>query len=251
MTERPSSRRKEYISNVLLHSPTSPKRSSVKWSERDITYHDAAMHPSPSPQTAEAPSPSQENSWKGEDPSNTAAVRTSCTEVCGPSQLSCSRSKICPAKIYPKGARDKAIIAYVILDDQSSCSLAKPVFFELFSVESKPFSCHPRIFSGIVETSGKKAGGFQIKSLDSKLLISLPPLIQCHKILNNRSEIPTLNAVLHQPHLHHIAKHIPELDPEAEIILLLGNDVLRAHKVRQQVNGPHKGPFAQRLQRRC
>lgn len=73
--------------------------------------------------------------------------------------------------------------------------------------------------------------------------MSLPPLIECHEIPNNRSEIPTPTAVLHQPHLRHIAKHIPELDPDAEILLLLGRDVIRAHKVRQQVNGPHNAPF--------
>ncbi len=66
-------------------------------------------------------------------------------------------------------------------------------------------------------------------------------------ILNNRSEIPTLSAVLHQSHLHHIAKHIPELDPEAKKLLLLSRDILRAHKVMQQVNGPHNTPFVQHL----
>lgn len=83
--------------------------------------------------------------------------------------------------------------------------------------------------------------------MDSKVVISLPPLLQCPEIPNNRSEIPTPSVVLHQPHLLHIAKHIPELDPEAEILLLLGRDVLRVHKVRQQVSGPHNAPFAQRL----
>ena len=155
--------------------------------------------------------------------------------------------KICLAKLYPKGSKDMAIKAYVILDDQSNRSLARPEFFKLFSVKSKPFPYHLRTCSGIIETSGKRAEGFEIESLDGTVLISLPPLIECHEIPNNRSEIPTPNAVLHQPHLHHIAEHIPELDPEAEILLLPGRDVLRAHKVRQQVNGPHNAPFAQRL----
>ncbi|KAJ0049815.1 hypothetical protein NL108_003586 [Boleophthalmus pectinirostris] len=91
------------------------------------------------------------------------------------------------------------------------------------------------------------AEGFQIESLDGSAIIPLPPLIECQDIPNNRSEIPTPSAVLHQPHLRSIAKYIPELDPNAEILLLLGRDVLRAHKVREQVNGPHHAPFAQRL----
>ncbi|XP_059830478.1 uncharacterized protein LOC132396696 [Hypanus sabinus] len=37
------------------------------------------------------------------------------------------------------------------------------------------------------------------------------------------------------------------MDPKAEIILLLGRDVLQVHKVRQQVNRPHDAPFSQRL----
>lgn len=91
------------------------------------------------------------------------------------------------------------------------------------------------------------AEGFQIESLDGSVVIPLPPLIECQEIPNNRSEIPTPSAVLHQSHLRPLAKLIPELEPKAEILLLLGRDVLRAHKVREQVKGPHHTPFAQRL----
>ncbi|XP_055361309.1 uncharacterized protein LOC114846700 isoform X2 [Betta splendens] len=70
---------------------------------------------------------------------------------------------------------------------------------------------------------------------------------ECNDILNNRSEIPTPSAIMHQPHLRDIAKHVPDLDPDAKILLLLGRDVIRAHKVREQINGPHNAPFAQRL----
>ena len=44
-----------------------------------------------------------------------------------------------------------------------------------------------------------------------------------------------------------IAAHISELDPDAQIMLLLGRYILSIHKVRKQVNGPHNAPFAQRL----
>ncbi|GAA6095626.1 uncharacterized protein LOC113637472 [Tachysurus ichikawai] len=142
-----------------------------------------------------------------------------------------------PRKAVPKGM---AIKAYVILDDQSNHSLARPEFFEQFNVESEQFSHHLRICSGIIETSGKKAEGFQIESLDGKVLIFLPQLIECHEIMNNRSEIPTPSAVLYQPHLLHTAKPIPKLEPEAEILLLLGRDMIIAH-------GPNNAPFAQRL----
>lgn len=174
-------------------------------------------------------------------------INTSCTEICGPGQWGRSCSKICLAKIYPKGSKDMAIMAYVIMEDQSNCSLARPELFEQFGVESETFPYRLRTCSGIIETSGKKAEGLQMESLDGKVLISLPPLTECPDIPNNRSEIPTPSAVKHQPHLRHIAQQIPELDPRAEILILLGRDVLQVHKVRQQVNGPHNSPFAQRL----
>ncbi|XP_059802718.1 uncharacterized protein LOC132379125 [Hypanus sabinus] len=220
---------------------------AVKCPECDSTNHDGAMHPSPLPQTDNAPSPPQQDGGEGEAHSRTTVVSSSCTEVCGQAQSSRSCSKICLTKVYPKGAKDKAIKAYVILDDQSNRSLVSPEFFKLFNIESEQFPYYLRTCSGNVETYGRKAEGFQLESLDGKVVICLPPFLECNEILNNRTEIPTPSAVLHQPHLHHIAKHIPELYPKAEILLLLGRVVLRVHKVRQQVNGPHDAPFAQRL----
>lgn len=221
-------------------------KSTVQCSECGSTYHNTVMHPGPPPKTDRAPSPAKEDGGEGESPYS-AAVTTTCTAVCGPGQWGRSCSKICLTQVYPKGDKNSAVKAYVILDDQSNRSLARPEFFELFNIKTRPVSYHLRTCSGLVETWGKTAEGFQIESLDGSVAIPLPPLIECEEIPNNRSEIPTPSAVLHQPHLKSIAKYIPELEPDAEILLLLGRDVLRAHKVREQVNGPHHAPFAQRL----
>ncbi|XP_030613054.1 uncharacterized protein LOC115799898 [Archocentrus centrarchus] len=194
-----------------------------------------------------APSPALEDGGEGENGPDAVNVTTTCTDVCSPGQWGRSCSKICLAWVYPKGYKDRAIKAYVILDDQSNRSLARPEFFELFNIKNEPLAYNLRTCSGVVETWGKIAEGFEIESLDRSVVIPLPPLIECQDIPNNRSEIPTPSAVLHQPHLQSIAKYIPELDPKAEILLLLGRDVLRVHKVRQRVNGPHNAPFAQCL----
>ncbi|KAK3518365.1 hypothetical protein QTP86_003563, partial [Hemibagrus guttatus] len=175
---------KDILTDQVSHL-TKECKSSVNFSECSSTNHDAAMHPGPLPYVVKAPSPSQEGR---ENHSDEVVVNTSCTEVCGPGQLG-SCSKICLAKLYPKGSKDMAIKAYVVLDNQSNHLLARPEFFELFNVESKQFLYHLRTCFGIIETFGKKAEGFQIESLDGKVLISLPPLIECHKIMNNWSEI--------------------------------------------------------------
>lgn len=130
------------------------------------------MHPDALPQATKAPPPPQENGGEGEDHSDVSDVTTSCTEVCGKGQWGRSCSKICLAKIYPEGFKDEAIKVYVILDDQSNRSLARTEFFEVFDVKSEPFSYHLRTCSGIMETSGKKAEGFKIESLDGKAVLS-------------------------------------------------------------------------------
>lgn len=60
-------------------------------------------------------------------------------------------------------------------------------------------------------------------------------------------DLPTPEAALHHPHLKAVADHIPELDSKAQILLLLERDIVRVHKVRQQINGPHNAPFAQKV----
>lgn len=98
-----------------------------------------------------------------------------------------------------------------------------------------------------METSGCRAKDFVFESLDGQTTIPFPPLIECYDILDNQSDFPTPNAAQCHPHLVKVAKHIPEIDPTADILLLLGRDIIRVHKVREQVNGSHNASFAQCL----
>lgn len=94
---------------------------------------------------------------------------------------------------------------------------------------------------------GRKAVGFQIEAMNGEACLDLPPLIECNEIMSNQSEIPSPEVALSHAHLRTVAPYIPEPDPEAQILILLGKDFIRVHKVRQQINGPHNAPFAQRL----
>lgn len=73
-----------------------------------------------------------------------------------------------------------------------------------------------------------------------------PPLIECDSMPDDRTEIPTPEIAQHHPHLRPIANKIQPVDHHAPILLLLGRDIIRAHKV-QQINGPNNAPYAQRL----
>lgn len=86
-----------------------------------------------------------------------------------------------------------------------------------------------------------------MESLDGAVCVSLPSPIECNNIPNNREEIPTPQVALHHAHLRSVAHIIPDIDPQAPIMLLLGQDIIRVHKVHKQVNGPHNLPYAQKL----
>ncbi|XP_035524123.1 multiple epidermal growth factor-like domains protein 10 [Morone saxatilis] len=64
---------------------------------------------------------------------------------------------------------------------------------------------------------------------------------------DDKSEIPTPEIARHYKHLKRVVDRIPALDRSASILILLGRDMPRAHKVREQCNGPHNAPYAQRL----
>lgn len=218
--------------------------------------HHTALHDGPAP-SAKEKDPGQEHG--GEDTassSNVSAdctqvtstpnVTNECTQVCGSEQSERSCSKICLVKIYPTGHKDKAVKAYVILDEQSNRSLARSLFFDIFNDKSSSTPYSLRTCAGVKETNGRRANGYNVESIDGKISISLPSLIECNEIPNNRDEIPTPN-VAHHAHLKSISHLIPKLEPEAPILLLLGRDIIRVHKVRKQINGPNHLPYAQKL----
>lgn len=64
---------------------------------------------------------------------------------------------------------------------------------------------------------------------------------------DDRSEIPTPEAAKHHSRLCSIAHLLPPLNQDAQILLLLGRNVLKVHKIRDQHNGPKNAPYAQRL----
>ncbi|KAL0167347.1 hypothetical protein M9458_039191, partial [Cirrhinus mrigala] len=120
-------------------------------------------------------------------------------------------------------------------------------FFDHFSLYEKASPYTLKTCAGVMETSGRRATNFVVESFDGKIKIKLPTLIECEMIPDDRAEIPTPEIARYFPHLRHVADKIPPLNENAQILILLGRDILRVHKVRQQYNGDHEDPYAQRL----
>ena len=117
----------------------------------------------------------------------------------------------------------------------------------MFSVDGPTFMYTLKTCSGVGEAAGRRATGYIIESADGAISLSLPSLLECNMIPNNRDEIPTPAAADGHHHLKPIAHEIPQLDSNAKILLLLGRDILRVHKVRRQISGPHEAAYAQKL----
>ena len=94
---------------------------------------------------------------------------------------------------------------------------------------------------------GRRARGYTIQALDGSESMRLPVLVECIDIPNDKSEIVTPDFVSCIPHLKQLESVIPPLDPEIDIQLLIGRDLVEAHQVLQQITGPESTPFAQRL----
>lgn len=218
---------------------------TVKCLECNSERHIAALHPDP-PSTP-TQSAVAERSDSGEQGECSSSVTSKCTEICGKANSPRSCSKICLVKAYPAGKKEKAVKMYAVLDEQSNKSLAKTEFFDLFKVKASPTPYTLKTCSGKMETSGRRAVNFLIESIDGTLQLPLPPLIECDMVPDDRMEIPSPEITHHHPHLLSVADKIQPVDQDAPILLLLGRDILRVHKVREHINGPHNALYVQRL----
>ncbi|XP_071226640.1 uncharacterized protein [Salvelinus alpinus] len=219
---------------------------SIKCSECDSDRHLAALHPGPAPSNTDTATAEKEHGGEQGDDA-LLSVTSKCTEICGEAVNPRSCSKICLVKAYPAGKREKAVKMYVVLDEQSNKSLAKTEFFNLFNINDNSAPYTMKTCSGVTETSGRRAVNFMVESIDGHMQLSLPTLIECDMMPDDRTEIPSPDIAYHHPHLQPVMDKIPAVDPDAPILLLLGRDILRVHKVREQINGPHDTPYAQRL----
>lgn len=156
-------------------------------------------------------------------------------------------SKFFLVNVYHEGNKTQSRRMYAILDEQSNCSLARTEFFEEFQIKGSSFLYSLKTCAGLKETTGRRASGYIVESLDKNVSLRLPTLLEYNQIPNVHSEIPTPDAARCFSHLKDIADEIPAIDPDASILLLLGRDLIRIHKVRQQINGSHDAPFAQKL----
>lgn len=174
------------------------------------------------------------------------AVTTKCTQMCGDGFKGRSCAKIVLVRVHPRGKPHLSRSMYAIVDDQSNKSLAKSEFFQIFKENGAETPYSLLSCSGSTMASGRRAKGYIIESLDG-IQWDLPTLIECNEIPDNRSEIPTPEVAQQYKHLQDIANLIPPVDDNANILLLLGRDIIKVHQVLDHRIGPGNSPYGQRL----
>ncbi|XP_073668774.1 uncharacterized protein [Paramisgurnus dabryanus] len=217
----------------------------IKCSECGSETHHSALHPKSISQTVKTHIQTKDHG--GEKEPSEDEVSTKCTGVCGSNLSGKTCSKICLVTVFPSGQQEKSIQVYAIIDDQSNRSLVRSKFFSVFGLDGNRSSYYLKTCTGMIQTSGRRAHGFQVASIDGQVVHTLPTLIECDNIPDNRSEIPSPQIALHHPHLKSIAAQIPEVDSEVPIMMLLGRDLIEVHKVRRYINGPPEAPYALKL----
>ncbi|PIK56557.1 hypothetical protein BSL78_06525 [Apostichopus japonicus] len=219
---------------------------TIHCSDCGSNRHVTALHPGPSPHYQQRPSSLQNDG--GEQLENTtASVASACTEVCDGRLGGRSCAKICMVKVYPENREAEAMKVYAVMDEQSNGTLAKSQLFDQLNLQCNTAPYTLRTCSGTTETTGRAASNLFIESLDGSVKLRLPTVRECELIPDDRKEIPSPAVARHHPHLKQIADKIPAVDPDVPILLLLGRDILRVHKVRDQINGSHEAPYAQCL----
>ncbi|XP_052819918.1 uncharacterized protein LOC128245732 [Mya arenaria] len=176
------------------------------------------------------------------------SVQTKCTQVCGGfTSHGKSCAKIVLVNVYEKTQPCQRLRIYAIIDEQSNRSLASPALFEKLGLSGEQTDYSLNSCLGMSNVQGRKVSNCMIETIDGSCKYLLPPLLECSQIPNARDEIPTSQIATQFGHLKGIASKIPPLDEKAEILLLIGRDLIAAHHVHEQITSPKNEPFAQRL----
>lgn len=126
---------------------------SVKCEVCDSTEHVTVLHPDFTPRKVH----------EGEQ----LDVNSCCTEICNmPQNSSKSCSKIVLVNVFTEGEHYRERKVYCLIDDQSNRPLASSSFFDAFNTHGPEMEYVLSTCTGRSVTSGRRASGFAVRSLD-------------------------------------------------------------------------------------
>lgn len=180
-------------------------------------------------------------------PENESSVR--CTEVCSLQDQNggSDNSMIVPVWVRSQSNTDKEILVYCILDDQSNtCFISNKLRQQLGLSGYDTTLTLSTMHKNQSFVSCKKVVDLEISSFDHKTRITIPSVFTRDHIPASRSQIPKPEIAKQWDHLAEIADKIYPYQPEADVAILIGNNVPNAVRPREIIAGTDDQPYAQR-----
>ena len=153
--------------------------------------------------------------------------------------MSCS--KIFLVDVFPDKQLEQFHRFYAILDDQSKSSLIAPELAHSLGASGPKEKYLLSTCNSDEEKYGRRATGLFVKSMEGHI-VRLPTLVEYECIPQDKTEMPTPQITKKFPHLTAIADHIPALDSNAKIQVLIGRDVPELLKIRPSKSRPKGAP---------
>lgn len=155
-------------------------------------------------------------------------------------------SLIVPVFLSCYNKRDKQILMYALLDEQSDGCFIKDSLLSQIDIDGPKINILLSTVLGRQTIKSKKIEGLIVKGLGESEGIRLPKVYTRESIPANRSQIPRPETAAKWPHLCHISKNLMPYREDLEIGILIGLNCTRAIKPCEIIIGKGDEPYAKR-----
>ncbi|KAG1695324.1 hypothetical protein GQR58_006635 [Nymphon striatum] len=147
-----------------------------------------------------------------------------CSTVCGNPLASKNCSKVVLTEVsHPSSPI--VIRCYAILDEQSNSSFIDPKLTSSLNLSGPTCEYNLTTMTGYRnKVTASIIEGLLIRGVEEQRKYKLPSMYTSESIPDCKSEIASPKIVEMHPHICHLAKYFPEVDPAAEVLILLGRD---------------------------
>ena len=147
-----------------------------------------------------------------------------CSAVCGNVNVTKSCSKVVLVNISHHSSPRK-VRCYVIIDEQSNSSFLDPKLADLLGVTGPSTELYITTMTGYrCKTSGNVIEGLTVQGVEEPVSYDLPPMTTIDSIPDCKLEVASPRCVEMFPHISQFAKFFQEIDPDAEVLALIGRD---------------------------
>ena len=156
-----------------------------------------------------------------------------CTSVCK-SFVPKSCSKTVPVEVRIEGSHD-SITGLAIIDEQSNRSFIDEYAIKKLNISPECLNPNNYTLTTLSQTSSFDCvivEGLEVKGIKKSKWLKLPPTLSHPALPDAKSETSSPDIVKAHKHIARFSKNFPRIDPNLEVIMLIGNNCGEAMKTR-------------------